>query len=145
MTRPPRPEGLLRKVDCVRIPVPDLDQGLAFYRDRLGHDLLWRSETAAGLRLPDGDSELVLQTRDPDPEVDFLVDSVDEAAADLVGAGATALVEPFDIPVGRAAVLVDPFGNPLTIVDLSKGRYVTDTGGNVTGVTPAAPRIELPP
>ena len=74
MPRPPRPKGLLRKVDCVGIPVPDLDRGLAFYRDRLGHDLLWRSETAAGLRLPDGDSELVLQTRDPDPEVDFMVD-----------------------------------------------------------------------
>jgi len=44
---------LLRKVDCLQIPVPDLEEGLAFYRDRLGHDLIWRTETAAGLRMPD--------------------------------------------------------------------------------------------
>ena len=68
------------------------------------------------------------------PEVDFLVDSADEAAARLVQAGGTLLVEPFDIPVGRVAVVADPFGNPLAVVDLSKGRYVTDADGNVTGV-----------
>jgi catechol 2,3-dioxygenase-like lactoylglutathione lyase family enzyme len=128
---------LLRKVDCLRIPVPDLDSGLAFYRDRLGHQLIWRSDTAAGLRLPDSDAELVLQTRLPRPEVDLLVDSVDRAVTRLTQAGATVLVEPFDIPVGRVAVVADPFGNPLTILDLSKGPYVTDDDGNVTGVAPA--------
>lgn len=63
-----------------------------------------------------------------------MVDSADEAAARLVQAGGTLLVEPFDIPVGRVAVVADPFGNPLVVVDLSKGRYVTDADGNVTGV-----------
>ena len=28
-------EPLLRQVDCVQIPVPDLDAGLRFYRDGL--------------------------------------------------------------------------------------------------------------
>ena len=37
---------LLRKIDCLQIPVPDLEEGLAFYRDRLGHDLIWRTQTA---------------------------------------------------------------------------------------------------
>jgi predicted enzyme related to lactoylglutathione lyase len=69
------------------------------------------------------------------PEVDFLVDSADETAARLVQAGGTLLVEPFDIPVGRVAVVADPFGNPLVVVDLSKGRYMTDADGNVTGVS----------
>jgi predicted enzyme related to lactoylglutathione lyase len=134
MTEPTRPRGLLRKVDCVQVPVPDLDCGLAFYRDRLGHELVWRSESAAGLRLADGDTELVLQTQRPEPEVDLLVDSVDQAATELVRAGGRVLVEPLDIPVGRVAVVADPFGNPLTILDLTKGRYVTDPDGNVTGV-----------
>jgi catechol 2,3-dioxygenase-like lactoylglutathione lyase family enzyme len=125
---------VLRKVDCVQLPVPDLDEGLAFYRDQLGHELLWRSQTAAGLRLPDSDTELVLEIRRSQPEADFLVGSVEQAAARLVQAGGTVLVEPVDIPVGRVAVVADPFGNPLTIVDLSKGRYVTDAEGNVTGV-----------
>jgi hypothetical protein len=47
------------------------------------------------------------------------------------------LAEPEEIPVGRVAVVADPFGNPLVILDLSKGRYVTDGGGQVTGVAPA--------
>jgi uncharacterized protein len=131
----PQPRGPLRKVDCVQIPVPDLDSGLAFYRDRLGHELIWRSQTAAGLRLADSDTELVLQTQQPQPEVDLLVHSVDQAATQLTRAGGTVLVEPVDIPVGRVAVVADPFGNPLTILDLTKGRYVTDADGNVTGVT----------
>ena len=40
-------------VDAVTVPVPDLDSGLRFYRDRLGHRLLWRSNPAgqAGLAL----------------------------------------------------------------------------------------------
>ena len=134
MTQPTQARGLLRKVDCVQVPVPDLEGGLAFYRDRLGHQLVWRTATAAGLRLADSDSELVLDTQRPQPEVDFLVGSVDQAAAQLARAGGTVVVEPLDIPVGRVAVVADPFGNPLTILDLSKGRYLTDAGGNVTGV-----------
>jgi catechol 2,3-dioxygenase-like lactoylglutathione lyase family enzyme len=118
----------------VQVPVPDLDEGLAFYRDRLGHQLLWRTGTSAGLRLPDSDTELVLETRRSQPEADFLVGSVDQAVARLAEAGGTVLVEPFDIPVGRVAVVADPFGNPLTIVDLARGRYLTDAEGNVTGV-----------
>ena len=52
--------GLIRRADCVSLPVGDLDEALAFYRDRLGHELIWRSETAAGLRLPESEAELVL-------------------------------------------------------------------------------------
>jgi putative acetyltransferase len=126
--------GLLRKVDCVQVPVPNLEEGLAFYRDRLGHQLLWRTPTSAGLRLPDSDTELVLETRPSQPEADFLVGSVDQAVARLVEAGGVVAVEPFDIPVGRVAVVADPFGNPLTIVDLTTGRYETDAEGYVTGV-----------
>jgi catechol 2,3-dioxygenase-like lactoylglutathione lyase family enzyme len=51
-------DPLLRKVDCVQIPVPDLDAGLRFYRDGLGLELKWRHATQAGLRL--GDTELVV-------------------------------------------------------------------------------------
>jgi predicted enzyme related to lactoylglutathione lyase len=137
MTEPIQPRGLLRKVDCVQLPVPDLESGLAFYRDRLGHELVWRTETAAGLRLADSDTELVLQIQRSQPEVDLLVGSVDQAATQVTRAGGRVVVEPFDIPVGRVAVVADPFGNPLTILDLTRGRYRTDTDGNVTGVAGA--------
>ena len=79
--------ALIRKVDCIRLYVSDLEAGLAFYRDRLGHELIWRTETAAGLRLPESDAELVLQTEDQRQEVDLLVDSADEAARQVEAAG----------------------------------------------------------
>jgi catechol 2,3-dioxygenase-like lactoylglutathione lyase family enzyme len=53
---------LFVKIDCLRLPMRDLDAALAFYRDRLGHELIWRTDIAAGLRLPDSNAELVLQT-----------------------------------------------------------------------------------
>ena len=114
-----RDTGLLRAVDCVQIRVPDLESGLAFYRDRLGHRLLWRTPEAAGLALPGSDTELVLTTT-REAEVDFLVDSVPDAVAALLDAGATVVAEPADIPVGRVAVLTDPFGTRLTVLDLSR-------------------------
>jgi predicted enzyme related to lactoylglutathione lyase len=129
------PIALLQKVDAVTFPVPDLDSGLAFYRDRLGHTLLWRNDAIgqAGLALPDSDTELVLATQ-LDYTANWLVSSADEAAAAVHAAGGRVITEPFDIPVGRVAVVADPFNNVLVLVDLSKGRYTTDETGSVTGV-----------
>ena len=124
---------LLRKVDCVRLYVPDLEVGLRFYRDRLGHSLIWRTETAAGLRLPESDAELVLQTEDQRQEVDFLVDSAEEAAKWVEQAGGRVVVPPFDIQIGRCVVLEDPWGNPLVLLDTSRGLLKTDADGNVIG------------
>jgi len=125
-------DPLLRQVDCVQIPVPDLDSGLRFYRDGLGLELKWRHATQAGLRL--GDTELVLQTERPDLETDFLVDSVADAVRRVEAAGGTVLSGPEDIPVGRVAKVSDPFGNPLVLLDLSKGTFQTGPDGTVTGV-----------
>lgn len=126
---------LLRKVDAVTIPVPDLDSGLAFYRDRLGHELLWRNDALcqAGLRLPDSDTEIVLTTR-LENVPNWLVQSADAAASAVQAAGGRVVAGPFDIPVGRVAVVADPFDNVLVLVDLSKGRYTTNADGSVTGV-----------
>src|SRR5690349_23383839 len=96
-----QPNPLIRKVDCVQIHVPDLEAGLAFYRDRLGHELIWRSATAAGLRLPESEAELVLQTEEQRQEVDLLVDSADEAAKWVEQAGGKVIVPPFEIQIGR--------------------------------------------
>ena len=125
--------ALLRKVDCIRLYVPDLEAGLAFYRDRLGHELIWRSDTAAGLRLPESDAELVLQTEEQRQEVDLLVESADEAAKWVEQAGGKVIVPPFDIQIGRCVVLEDPWGNPLVLLDISKGPLKTDADGNVIG------------
>jgi catechol 2,3-dioxygenase-like lactoylglutathione lyase family enzyme len=125
-------DPLLRKIDCVQIPVPDLEAGLRFYRDGLGLELKWRHATQAGLRL--GDSELVLQTERPGQETDFLVGSAEEAARRVEALGGTVLSRAQDIPVGRLVKVADPFGNSLVLLDLSKGIFQTGPDGTVTGV-----------
>ena len=129
------PEPLFRKLDCLRVPVPDIESGLAFYRDRLGHELVWRTETQAGLRMPETDAEIVIQTERPELEPNLLVASGDEAAQRIVQAGGSVLAEPFDIQIGRCAVVQDPWGNRLVLLDMSKGALVTDAGANVVGNT----------
>ncbi|HKY54368.1 MAG TPA: VOC family protein [Anaerolineales bacterium] len=126
-------KSLIRKVDCLRLYVPDLESGLAFYRDRLGHELIWRSATAAGLRMPDTDAELVIQTEEQRQEIDLLVDSADEAAKFIEQSGGKVIVPPFDIQIGRCAVAEDPWGNPLVLLDTSKGLLATDSKGNILG------------
>jgi len=128
-------DGLLKQVDAVTVRVPDLASGLRFYRDVLGHQLKWRNDAIgqAGLALPDGDSELVLTTR-LNYEPNWLVRNVDDSVAFFLDHGGELVTTPFDIPVGRVGVVRDPFGNTLVLVDLSKGVYVTDASGTVTGL-----------
>ena len=126
---------LFTGIDAVTVPVPDLDAGLAFYRDRLGHRLLWRNDELgqAGLALGSPGPELVLTTRQP-YEPTWLVPDVEQAVEAIETAGGARVAGPSDIPVGRLAVVTDPFGNDLVLVDLSKGRYRTDRDGTVTSV-----------
>ena len=134
-----RPEALIKKVDSVQLRVPDLDSGLAVYRDKLGHDLVWRSESAVGLRMPEGDTEIVLQIERDEPEVDLLVKSADNAARRMVEVGGLVLVPPFDIRVGRCTVVEDPWGNRLVLLDMSKGALVTDSAGHVVATGESGP------
>ena len=114
------------------LAVPDLDAGLEFYVRRLGHALLWRNDDIgqAGLRCPESDTEIVLTT-DLEPEPNWLVRSVDAAVTEIIDCGGRLLSAPRDIPVGRVAVVEDPFGNRLVLVDLGAGRYLTDSSGSV--------------
>ncbi len=128
------PKPLLRKVDCIEFYVPDLDAGIQFYCHQLGHELNWRTPTSAGLRLPESDAEIVLQTERQRLEADMLVDAVDEAVLRFTQAGGTILVPPFDIQIGRCAVVADPWGNRFVLLDLSKGVLKTDEQKNVIGV-----------
>lgn len=130
--RPPKPA--FRSVDAIEVAVPDLEEGLAFYRDRLGHELSWRTGTAAGLRLPETDAELVLQTERDGIHVDLLVESADAAAEEVRAAGGSVITGPFDIPIGRCVVVEDPWGNRLVLLDMRNGRLATDAEGNVVGV-----------
>jgi predicted enzyme related to lactoylglutathione lyase len=105
----------------VVVRVPSLEEGLAFYHDALGHEQLWRTDTMLGLGFGESETELVLAL-DTGPETDLLVTSVSAAVARITAAGGTLVAGPDDIAVGKVAVVTDPFGNRLTLVDLTNGR-----------------------
>ncbi len=85
--QPVNQEPLFRKIDCLQIPVSNIEEGLSFYCHLLGHELVWRTATAAGLRMPDTDTELVIQVERPQMEVNLLVASVDEAVTVITQVG----------------------------------------------------------
>jgi predicted enzyme related to lactoylglutathione lyase len=115
---------LLRKVDAVPFHTPDLDAGIRFYAEHLGHEIAWRNDAIgqAALRLRDSDTEIVL-TRSQRYEPNWLIDDADAAARLIAEGGGEIVTEPSDIPVGRVAVASDPFGNVLVLIELSKGAH----------------------
>lgn len=50
----------------------------------------------------------------------FSVDDADASTAKARDLGATVVVEPFDVPVGRTAWLVDPMGTPFQVIKLAE-------------------------
>jgi hypothetical protein len=69
-------------------------------------------------------------------EIDFTVASVAQAVAEFEAAGGTIVVPPFEIQIGKAAVVADPWGNSFVLLDTSKGLLTTDAGGHITGNQP---------
>ncbi len=124
---------VIKKVDCVQFYVSNLEQGIKLYRDVLGQKMSWRTDDSAGFLMPDSDAEIVIQTSRKEQETDLLVDSVDSSVKYLMDAGFTVVVPAFDIQVGRCAVLEDPWGNRMVLLDLSKGKLATDITGRVVG------------
>jgi lactoylglutathione lyase len=123
---------LIKKIDCVQFYVSDLESGIKFYH-ALGHSLKWRTDNSAGFQMPETDAEIVIQTNRREQETDLLVDSVDSAIKRLVNTGARLIVPPFEIQVGKCAVIIDPWGNKLVLLDLRKGTLRTDSLGRVVG------------
>lgn len=123
-----------KKIDCIRLFVSDLDKGLHFYLEKMGLELAWRTDREAGLRMSQADTEIVLQQETSGIEVDFLVESVENAVDRFVAAGGRVAKGPFEIPVGRCVVVTDPWGNEMVLLDLSKGTYKTDQSGTVIDI-----------
>jgi len=115
---------ILRKVDCIMVKVDDVDKAREFYLRVFGMHPTWRDATSAGLRFPESDAEIVLHSiRDIPARVDvtYLVDDVIAAVAALTAEGCSVAAPPFDVVIGKCAVIIDPFGTPMTIIDMTKG------------------------
>lgn len=126
--------SLFNKIDCVRIPVANLEDGINFYSKKLRHELLWRTDLAAGLQLSSDKSEIVLYTDPQGLEIDFQVNNVEQAVDEFVNAGGQLVEGPFDIAIGKCVVVKDPWDNQYVILDASKGTFETDENNQVIGL-----------
>jgi predicted enzyme related to lactoylglutathione lyase len=126
-------KSLFIYVDCIELYTPDIKEGIEYYCNTLGMKVIWKTESSAGLGLSEGITEVVLQNERKELNVDFKVDSVVEAVKDIEKAGGQVIYGPFDIPIGKCAVVKDPWGNRYVILDTTKGTYITDDEGNIIG------------
>jgi lactoylglutathione lyase len=115
---------MLRTIDCVMIRVEDVKAAASYYADVFGLHPKWSDEGSIGLVFQESDAEIVLHCDPNIPssvEVYYLVDNVIAAVADYAAHECQVLVTPFDITIGKCAVIKDPFGTRLCILDITKG------------------------
>jgi predicted enzyme related to lactoylglutathione lyase len=126
---------MLRKIDCVMIRVNDIKAAAAYYAKVFGLQPQWSADDSIGLVFPESDTEIVLHYDLNIPssvEVHYLVENVIAAVANYAAQGCRVLVEPFDIAIGKCAVIADPFGTRLCILDMMKGPRPLDLAGLTT-------------
>lgn len=115
---------MLRKIDCVMMRVDDIRAAADYYARVFGLRPQWSGDGSIGMAFPESDTEIVLHS-DPDipssVEVHYLVEDVVTAVTNYTAQGCHVLVEPFDITIGKCAVISDPFGTRLCILDMTKG------------------------
>jgi lactoylglutathione lyase len=125
---------MLRKIDCIMIRVDDVEAAADYYAKVFGLHPQWSGDDSIGLVFPETDAEIVLH-RDLDlpssVEVHYLVDDVVAAVAYYEEQGCHILVAPFDITIGKCAVIKDPFGTRLCILDLTKGLRPLNLTGSI--------------
>ena len=114
----------LKKIDAVLIRVSDLDRVAEFYINVMGlrHGWTDKDNQMIGLLFPDNDTELVLHCDEslPDPNVSYQVDDVLEFVEAYRLKGYNVVVDPFDIRCGKCAIIEDPEGHNVEIMDITK-------------------------
>jgi catechol 2,3-dioxygenase-like lactoylglutathione lyase family enzyme len=115
--------GRLLKIDNIMYRVTDLEAAARFYAS-LGLREKWRDgdRQMIGFVFPHSDSELVIHTDPTIPEYDysFLVDDVERFCGEFAERGLRVQMEPIDVRPGKYAVLLDPDGNRIPIIDLTR-------------------------
>src|SRR6202161_1435921 len=117
---------MFRKIDCVMVRVDDVASAEKFYSEVFGLKPRWREAGAVGMGMPETDAEIVLHSDAGIPnkvEVHYLVDDVVAAVKSYAEKGCRVLVPPFDVLIGKCAVIQDPFGTTICILDLTSGRH----------------------
>lgn len=125
----------------VNIDVPDLERGIAFYTRafelrlgrRLGSDFaellgapvpIYLLQNGAGTAPIPGAASVRDYDRHWTPvHFDFVVPALDAAIERALAAGATLEREPTDHAYGRLALLSDPFGHGVCLLQFNDGGY----------------------
>ncbi len=114
----------LRKIDAVLLRVKDLEETANFYTKVMGLKRGWtdNEHQMIGLLFTDNDTELVLHCDEtlPDPNVSYQVKDVLSFVEKYREKGYKVLVEPFDIRCGKCAILEDPEGHSIEVMDITK-------------------------
>ena len=100
----------------------DVGRDLDFYRDRLGGELVWRSEgfgaEVAAVQLGDGPLVLLADHREaPSMLPIWAVDDLDAEVARLRAAGWEGAARRVEVPDGPCVILVDPSGNEVALLE----------------------------
>jgi len=114
----------LLKIDSIMFYVSNLEKAAKFYENVLGLKRVWtdKEQRMVGFIFPESDSEIVIHS-DPDlpnPSFSFLVRNVEQFCDGYKKKGYRIVKEPFEVRCGKFAVLADPDGNELPIIDLTK-------------------------
>ena len=116
---------MFKKIDCVMIRVDDVPAAEKFYAQVFGLKPLWREGGSVGMKMPETDAEIVLHNNTDIPhkvEVHYLVDDVVATVKSYAEKGCRVLEPPFDVLIGKCAVIRDPFGTTICLLDLTSGR-----------------------
>ncbi len=116
---------MFKKIDCVMIRVDDVAAAEKFYSEVFRLRPLWREASSVGMGLPESDAEIVLHNIAEIPnkvEVHYLVDDVVAAVKCFAEKGCRVLMQPFDVLIGKCAVIEDPFATTICMLDLTSGR-----------------------
>jgi catechol 2,3-dioxygenase-like lactoylglutathione lyase family enzyme len=112
---------MLRKIDRIVLRVPGLPAAVRYYRDVLGLKLIRQDTRVASFKLAEQDAELVLHT-DPDLPSDavyYLVDDVRDLYRRRAALKLTFTSPPTQVSRGYRAIVRDPFGTVLMLLDRS--------------------------
>ena len=115
---------VLRKVDSMMYKVKDMAVSEAFYTEVMVLTKVWEDadQGMMGFLLKDSDSEIVLHTRDDLPpfSYNYLVDNVQKFCDEHRRKDYKIAFGPIKVRSGSYAVLFDPDGNRIPIIDLTE-------------------------
>jgi catechol 2,3-dioxygenase-like lactoylglutathione lyase family enzyme len=119
---------MLRRIDRIILRVPNLESAVRYYRDVLGLEVIRQDAAIAGLRMRDGESELILHNDPdlPDEAIYYLVDDVRDLYQRREALGLKFSGAPTAVSKGYRATVRDPFGTVLLLIDRSGGAQGLD-------------------